>query len=373
MLTSLTRLIDDVEQLRGYAAFLREATSLGRSAKRPEPGQTYSARAVRWLAARYLPTPVDVAPLRTSVNGVSSAMLSRLNYSALIVALYGAVERFGEASISEYVEYLNRVSPSYGALPAQLRDAHLEAAVKLLQAPDRDRYAAAEEVVNDLHSCLSGGATFRINPGTFAYHSANFRSALFRDLWARVGVSALTDSILADDGYRAAVDALDPSTAPSFFRFDDVAERRNEVAHGSTPSDILSIDIFLGYAAIVAAFCQALVRRATSAGLAALTQHHGHERGDPIAVYNNEIVCLSCSVVPIAVGDLLVARLPSGDYSAGLISSLQVESASQQQVDPAGSVVDVGMKIDFHAKQNQVFWTVPQAGPIGDLWRGRFA
>lgn len=39
----------------------------------------------------------------------------------------------------------------------------------------------------------------------------------------------------------------------------------------------------------------------------------------------------------------------------GVISSLQVEDKAEGQLDPADGSVAVGMKIDFHAKENQVF------------------
>lgn len=299
-----------------------------------------------------------------------SVTLSELNYSSAVIALYGALERFGEGSIADYVRYLNSVCPNYGELPEALRKVHLEATLKVLQAPDLDRLGSSKAFISDFNSCLQGTESYQLTPATFSYHTSNFRHTLFKTLWDRVGLPDVTGAIGRDPGYSAAVRAMDPGEAPnSFFRLDDIAERRNEIAHGVDISELLALPLILQYVDVVEAFGAALRKCVISAALGLAVKHHGFAHGLPLAVYNNEIVCVTCTVGQVAVGDVLVAKRPDGMFQGSRIADIQVDGQSVPQVDAEEGPVKVGMKIAFHAKQNNEYWSLSQAGLADSTWR----
>ncbi len=312
-----------------------------------------------------------VADLQEAHNKLAdAAMLHELNYSSTVITLYGALERFGENSLEDYVRFLNGVCPSYGQLPEQLREAHLEATVRLLQSSELERLGSAERIVADLNSCLQGDRLYRLTPATFFFHTANFRHGLFNQLWTQVGVNNLTQCIGEDEAYIAAVEAVDPGISKgSFFRLDDIAERRNEIAHGVEITELLSMQLLLQYVDIVQAFAAALWSQVMSAALKSLTQHHAVAHGDPVAVFNNEIVCVRCSTGQLGVGDLLIGQRPDGSFRGGVILEMQVDNDPVTQIDASESPIDVGLKVGFHAKENDKYWSLSQTGDVGLLWR----
>lgn len=356
MLASFDRLGDDLRQLKAYGRFLERASALSRLTVR-----------------RRLRMAEHLAGLQSTREALSQTALSTLHYSSLVVALYGAVERFAEASVSEYVKYLNAVCPRYSLLPAALRDAHVAATLKLLQAPDLDRRGSTAELIGDLHSCLEDDESYKLTAATFAYHTANLRHSMLHELWSAVGVPEVSTAIHSDKSYRAAVESVDPGESErSFFRFDDIALRRNEVAHGAPVVELLSFDLLLQYVEIVEALAGALRKHVTSTALGVLVSHHGVHRGLPLAVYNNDVVCLRCESGQICLGDLLVARRPDGSFSGGRIVDVQVGGASRGFVDAGEGFVDVGLKTEIHAKPNQEFWNVSHEGATGAVWRSAF-
>lgn len=354
MFASFDRLARDLSALRRYVVFLGAAAEVGRMKFR-----------------KGLKMAEHVAPLQEAHQQLSAtSALNELNYSSAVIALYGAVERFGEESLADYVRFLNKACPSYEQLPEALRKAHLGATARVLQSPELERLGGAETIVADLNSCLQVEAGYRLTPATFSFHTANFRNGVFKELWHQVGVDNVTGSISQNDAYVEAVEIVDPgSPQGSFFRFDDIAERRNEIAHGMAISDLLSMNLLMQYVDIVEAFAAALRERVGSAALGVLADHHGIAREAPIAVYNNEIVCLTCSSGQIAVGDCLIGRQVDGGYRGGPILEIQIQNESVPQVVASDGEIDVGLKVGFHAKDNYVYWSLSQGGVVGGIWQ----
>lgn len=352
MLNSYSQLREDLDHLRSYAGFLAEAVALS-----------------KLCVPRRLKMAEHLAPLQRARAKLRSASLSQHNYSSLIVALYGAIERFGEASIAEYVALLNHACPRYAELPEALQKAHVAATWRILQDPDRSRLGPVDELVADLHSCLQNQQPYRITAAAFWYHTANFRHGLFHELWKVLGVADMTSAIQSAEAYRSAVDKVDPGQSErSFYRFDNIADRRNEVAHGSAPVDLLSTALFLQYVDIVEAFAGALIDRIYSAALELAALHHGSEYGSPIAVHNNRIACFECSG-RLAIGDFLVARLPNGRFRGGPIKSIQIENEQRNKIDGTGVGVSVGVEVGFRVKDTHLLSVVPGLSPGGEAVR----
>ena len=90
-------------------------------------------------------------------------------------------------------------------------------------------------------------------------------------------------------------------------------------------------------------------------------EHLGKELGKPFNVYNKQIVAIKKVNIAIKVGDLLIAKTENSakPYLAGEIQSIQVDSIDRNEI-AANENVDIGMKVAFHAKDNQTFYIVPK-------------
>jgi len=142
---------------------------------------------------------------------------------------------------------------------------------------------------------------------------------------------------------------------------DDLAERRNEVAHGNISDDILSNEWLIEYIEFFEAYGPALYEVTMSEALQYDTKYRGIELGQPIKIYKNYIVCISIKniPIPIKVGDILVAKTTNKllPFIAGDIQEIQIDKIPYKEIS-SNTSADIAMKITFKAKQNQSFFLI---------------
>ncbi|NJO02402.1 MAG: hypothetical protein HC880_12580 [Bacteroidia bacterium] len=78
-------------------------------------------------------------------------------YKAIVISLYGYLEKFVEDLIVEYLSALNSIVDNYSDLPNQIKNTHFDLSAKLLQNLGLAKYAnrtTKEEIIRKLHSCI---------------------------------------------------------------------------------------------------------------------------------------------------------------------------------------------------------------------------
>jgi hypothetical protein len=290
----------------------------------------------------------------------------QFDYNSIVVSLYGFLEQFVEGLCRSYVSYINGVVPTYDELPPELLKNHVPLTLDLISKADLPRYSgtvSVSQLVDNLHSCLSNATGYRLNSDAFSQHTANFRAEVIQSLFGKIGIQNVAKQILEraafQDYLRVAFPDRDPSTieaVDAFFHLDDLAERRNEVAHGM-PCQILSNGILLDYVSFFEAYGPALNEAVRSKALETEVKHLAIEVGAPIAVYNGNIVCLELRQTPVRVGDRLIARTANNSqpFLDGEIQQIQIDGVDCQKV-AALPAVKVGLRVDFRAKDNQYFF-----------------
>jgi hypothetical protein len=286
----------------------------------------------------------------------------RFDYNSIIISLYGLLEQFIESLIRSYAAGLNGIVPRYLELPAAIKNAHVELSFALLSRAEQSRFRGAvtpDEVVANLHSCLSNKKRYHINADAFCLHGTNFRTEAVDEIFGKIGVGGISrrlhlfpsfNSYLAEEFPNRDIQNI--TAEEKYFYLSDLAERRNEVAHGSPSDDLLSNELLLAYVKFIEAFCNALYEVATTHFMEVLVRHKAQPLGTPLVVFNHNIICLEVSGVIIAVGDTLIATTGRADcpvYS-GEILELQVENVAFQMVD-AKEAVKVGVKVPFRCKK----------------------
>ncbi|HEV2146572.1 MAG TPA: MAE_28990/MAE_18760 family HEPN-like nuclease, partial [Longimicrobiaceae bacterium] len=292
----------------------------------------------------------------------------QFDYNSVVVSLYGFLEQYIESLLREYIARLNAIAPRYGDLPEQVRKHHTDLTVALLSRVEQSRYRGVvtpATLVANLHTCLSELPSFLLNTEAFALHTANFRSDVIEDSFARVGVLSVNQRIRHFSPFSEYIvhhfpgrDSSGLSNSELFFFLDDLAERRNEVAHGSA-GELLSNELLLDYLVFVEVYGLSLYELAVCDSLGHEVRHHGNAVGRPVAVYNNEIVCVELRDASVKVGDLLVAETGYGirPYIGGEILEMQVDGTPISHIRP-GVGVPIAMRVAFRAKQNHSFFVL---------------
>jgi len=294
----------------------------------------------------------------------------RFNYNSIIVSLYGYFEEYIESMLRAYVIHLNSIVPKYQDLPDRITKYQIDLSFRLLSRIEQSRYRSVvttEQLISNLHSCICNAEKYRINAEAFTHHRANFRIETIQESFARIGISGISQKIKMCSVFVEYLQSLYPGrnvanirSPEAFLYLNDLAERRNEVAHGMPPDDILSNEMLLEYINFFDVYGQALYEVVRSESLQYELKYKGIKLGSPIAVlHKGKVVCISVKETAIKVGDLLVAKTASNDYPylAGEIQELQVDNESYSEVKP---IADVGILIPFKAKINYSFFLIPK-------------
>lgn len=291
-----------------------------------------------------------------------------LEYSARIVGLYGAVERFIESSIIAYLGRLNAVVPTYDRLPERLRDGHTEASAQLLQNRRLQKYASVDEkaVIENMLSCTARTTPYHLNAAAYTHHTANFRVDTINEFFSNVGVQGLMSLVRADDEFRdflnsrfpTGTDVAQLTLTAAFEPLEEIASRRNEIAHGA-PSELVAPDILSEWIDFVDRLGQAVVRVLRQDILKAEVAHRATALPQAIAVYDNRIVCFELIDGSIAIGDRVVAKSGDGRWIDGRIERLEVNHKSLTTVVAAPGV-KFAAALTSRVRENHQFFHIRQ-------------
>jgi len=299
----------------------------------------------------------------------SSNNKSLYDYTTVIVSLYGYLERYIEGLIGEYIDCVMGLSSRFEDLPEPIRTKHLDLSLELSRKVNQQRYLGSvrlEDIVANLHACYRTPTTYKLNSLAFAQHSANFRHDVVTNTFPQCGIQGVAQAIRQvepftsflerEDSERDVQGYLANDDTIVFFRLDDLASRRNDVAHGSPVDEVLSNDLLRTYVDFVEAYAEGLAVVVYEESLPLMCKQ-ATALGSPIRIYNDHIVCVNLFEGQIAVGDILIAKTnqSSRPFKGGPIKSIERNHVPRESVE-GGSDVQIGLRVEFHAKHNHQFY-----------------
>lgn len=292
------------------------------------------------------------------------------NYNCIIVTLYGYLEQFIESMLKAYVNHLNKIVPKYMELPSRITKHQIELSFRLLNRIDQTRYRGAitpELLISNLYSCVTNSDKYQVNAEAFTHHRANFRIDTIQESFSRVGISNISEKIKMNTKFSTYLIEQFPGrkianirSKEIFFYLNDLAERRNDVAHGTPSEDILNNKYLSEYINFFSIFGLALYDIVRNEAIQFELTYQGIELGSPICVLEKgEVVCIASINSKLRIGDLLIAKTKdkNNPYLMGEILELQIQN---NKVLEAGPGCDVGIQVPFKAKRNHSFFVIPK-------------
>lgn len=145
-----------------------------------------------------------------------------------------------------------------------------------------------------------------------------------------LGRSTLGDQLSHDMRFRGPAERIDPGASDIFFRINDLADRRNDVAHGDPP-DLLSPSLLMEYIEIVERFCQALFEAVLVSFITCADEFTHLSIGSLYRVVrSNYVACFELDAASeIRINDSLVAYRNDEVYRSGPIESIQVNKVDR--------------------------------------------
>lgn len=328
-----------------------------------------------------------VAGLRERYDGLSSReqeLVSQLVtaardtkqyiYSVAIVSLYGLLERVVDSLISGFAIRLGQISALFTGLPDAIVKNHLPYSLALANALINDRFrtdSTHQQVIANLHSCLSAEKDYKLNGNAFSLHRGNVNLGRITEMLNGVGVQHHLRALARTSAFSEYCERLELSPSEHsprgdelaliFEPIDDLVDRRNRVSHGVLQLDnIESIDLLKDRCVFV---------RAYGAALFELLQKHvfkyaaengvAQSLGRPIQVHNNEIVCFE-GAFRIGVGDHIFCVMDDllTPVRAGTVKSLQIKHVDMQQID-SQDPIQFAAKVGFYADDRYAYYSLP--------------
>lgn len=301
------------------------------------------------------------------------------DYKLSILILYGAFENYIESIISQYILKLNVSVDSFSNLPKQIQDYHTELSAKLMGfiCAGYSKYEQLNnaDVVKCLYSCYTDPQNYQLNVAAFTQHSSNLRINTIRELFERIGISAIDTSISKSPEFVVYLQEINPefctisgSQNDTLYRekcfqpLGDLVERRNDIAHGVDDADdnILSTDVLIEYANYVLALSKAIYLIVLEKYAETVIFSQGKNilcLGKPIKVFDNCIVCFNNEHNKISVGDTIAGVNTREKVRVGHIESLQIDKESVKCISPETSV-NFGAKVNFHASDQYTYYII---------------
>jgi hypothetical protein len=306
--------------------------------------------------------------LAKSANSEVKAYLSvrrRFDYSALIVALYAAFEKFVEDILESYVAIIVK-KVSYASLPPKLTGKHLQKTAELLFKGEIDqlRYPGVTplQLIENLYRGLSGNPQYQLNHVAVAAHDRNIRYNELGVLLNLVDLShesvrqakPLIEWYYADQRMTGALPPSVPKTIVQT-QLDTLVERRNDIAHrGGNPSNRLGVEEMQNLVDFVSALAHSIFtlfvsrylceRHVGAADCERLTLVEGPFRNDHVWVVKRPQSRLHVNQPAFALSSNFLVRW-------GRVQSLQVNGVDHTLVEHNGNET-VGVRLDFPAPSN---------------------
>ncbi|WP_158647829.1 HEPN domain-containing protein [Nocardioides houyundeii] len=317
-------------ELYARTALLRRNLELAESVDALRSWRRPHAR--RYAADRQIEAFQRNAPGKADTRGFTN--------SGILVGLYGALEQYVERLIEDSVETYIACCQSYAGLPGGVLRQYSILSAEVLTAMAAERYSGSvteEELAAGLYGTLKRTTPIPLATGVFSRHTANFRWELIKSLFARAGLdvaSTRTSSHLTD-----AMAAHFPDEGDPVFVINDLAERRNALAHGIT-SDLLSFELLGSYVAVIEAFAEALYASAASATLRVILAEGAiiefGSLGRPDRVFRREVAGYLTLPQEVATGRV-VAIIRSDRVSAAVVKEIQVNNATVKVAEQGSS------------------------------------
>jgi hypothetical protein len=314
---------------------------------------------------------------RAVVSELSRTVTNRRRYiyAVAIVSLYGLLERYVDSIISDYIHRLSRLAPSFGELPDAIRTNHFDLSIELARLSADNRYRLdinKNEIIANLHGCMSGAVPFQINTAAFIIHRGNITLQKISDFLLKLGVESHLPKIVRTSVMLKYLNKLNPerdySRIPDndlqtiFEPIEDLVKRRNEVSHGVV-DDIESNDLLEERCHFVGAYGCALYEILMQEVISReLHQEHVTRLGNTIEIFGGSIVCFEGLQCTVKVGDLLIAKTSDTlmPFRFAPIESIQVDGVEHNEI-ALTHTTKVAIKAALRVRDNFEYMVLPAA------------
>lgn len=264
-------------------------------------------------------------------------------YKAIIISLYGLIEKYIELWVQEYLNCISKLIP-YNKLANTISEKHFVLSLKLINIiiegrSDKYKNLKKDTILNNLNNCTVAPQNYKFNTAAFIIQSGNLKHTrieeIFKNIDIPIGKLLIKDKDLID---AIGINTLRISnTEPEvlFSKLNEIVDRRNTIAHGGIIDNILSLPEIEPYIEFLEKYCIAIFNILEEL----FVKSHIVEQFNIIELINvfkqktiNPIIAFSIENYKIKIGDFIIIETSEGHFYMKEIKSLQVNNTDYTEL-----------------------------------------
>lgn len=284
-------------------------------------------------------------------------------YKAIIISLYGILEKYIEVWIKDYLSILPSIIP-YNDLSEKFRDGHFTLSMKLIDLVidgkwDKYQHLTKEVVLERLHHCIQNPNSYSFNEDAFLIQSGNLRHKRICEIFKHLELD-LNDFLIKDEELNNEIGISQDRIANTekdilYSKVNELVARRNTIAHGSTIDDILDNTAILPFINFINRYCKAIFKVLQQTLLKFELEHKFFPIEIVHNVWHNEIVGFRVKNYIIEVGQEVIVEKSDGQLYKIPIIELQKDNVSYNELIILEEV-DIAFKIDLRVNSRCKFF-----------------
>jgi hypothetical protein len=289
-------------------------------------------------------------------------------YNSYIMSLYGGFEKFIESILAEYIDCICELHSEYKHLPVELISNNIKKNAELLNLLDYPKNKDIDEnaLIRNLHRNINEQAPF-IDTHAFCQHTTNFRIKAITEYFKCAGVSDLGKGITRYEPLKTVLNEMHDNhsnleLSKTFRMIDDLADRRNLIAHGADNEDILDSDEILKMCSFIHSFAESLNFYLTdliSERISKQPNEHlklNKNKLNIIKTFGSQVICFNSNNFEISNGSKILAVRETEQKATSLsIEDIQVNGESVEKIS-SSDAIDIGIRLSSKFSASSEFY-----------------
>ena len=293
-------------------------------------------------------------------EGFSSKIV--FDYNTIIISMYGYLEAFIEDLIKAYISTMRIYIRSFDNMPEKIKGNHSDLSALLIQNMKLPKYkdvTTVQNIIINMNSCVIRDESYQINLDAYTHHTSNFRKGSIDEFFSKIGIENISSLIQKHPKFKVYIEENDINIHNLFEIIDDLAERRNQVSHGSD-GNVISSEILLGYLKYFYVYGEVLYSILNMEVIKYRIEKDNEliKLGDSIAIFGNDIVCFSIYKLCIKTGFDIYAKTnnDSEPIRYGKIISIRVNNRDVNEVQAENNDIEISLKVDFKVNKKYEYY-----------------
>jgi hypothetical protein len=302
------------------------------------------------------------------------------DYSAVIVRLYGYFENSIEDIIESYLQDLLRLVSRFEDLPVCIQRNHFSKSIELSKSLKLEKFkdrTSERKIIEILSKCYDsvGGIQPQLNTLAYTMHGSNFRFQVIDGVFKSIGIGDVHAKIIQEPSFHQYLSLEDPdllgySISDSRYikrakeRIQNVlktlADRRNEIAHGS-PCELIALEeVRSGYIDFFKYYARSLSEVLKKSLMPYFINQHGHLLSNPVLFFGGSVVGFKASRLEIKIGDCIFIKISKSgnDYNIALITEIRLNRESISSMKIGEQQEEFTLKLNTKVRKDQELFLV---------------